>query len=166
MSRRFLLPALLPVLLSVLLAGASGCRQIQDSSLRFGKDLFVTATGPINLPVAAVRDTYGFVQGEDVLPQGILFTPILFVNLVKHALVVVVHPLDAALYPFYLPLGLKPMHIYTIDRFPYTTAPYVDQFFAEPIDTLDRQVSEADERARRGDAGSKEEPPKDFFDVP
>ena len=152
------------ILASILLACVAGCHRVRDSSLRFSKDIFVVVTSVGNAPVAAVKDTYEYVEGDSFGVQLLLFPVLWPVSFLKHGLVVCVHLVDAAVYPFYLPLGLKPMHMYTIDDFPYSKSPNIDKFFLDPIGILDRALEDKN-RELSNPRVDPEEVKEDFFDV-
>jgi predicted small secreted protein len=81
----------------------SGC----GASLRFTKDVYITAISPVMVPMAATGDAY---RGATDIREGyqsgawteIVAFPVLFVwHAVKHTCFVGVHFVDAFFYPFY-----------------------------------------------------------------
>ena len=152
------------ILVSLLLASAVSCRQVEQSSLRFSKDIFVVATAPANLPVAAVRDTYKWAGEDEWLVGSALFIPVLAINLLKHSFVVLTYAVDAPFYPIYMPLGLRPMRIYTIDDFPYTTDPGFEDLINSPFTRVSEELDEREQEARRRAAADNDEERRDFFD--
>ncbi len=110
--------------LSVLI-GSIGCQHVKHASLRFGKDLFVVATSPVHIPVAAVNESYLALEDEEYNAVW-LFPLLVLPNLVKHTLVTGVYAIDTVFYPFNLPFGKKPINLYTVDNFPYTQLPLID----------------------------------------
>ena len=99
------------------LASLAGCSSMRTSTCRFAKDVAVVATSPAQIACGSVLDALTYHDDKSV---SAAFSPALAPMMaVKHAYFTVVHAVDAIWYPIYLPLGLEPLRLYEMDRFPW-----------------------------------------------
>ncbi len=107
--------------LCIVLLAACGCANMATSTSRFGKDLCVVAASPAQIPCGAVEDALTYSDDSSV---SVSFSPVTVpLMAVKHAYFTMLYALDMVWYPIYLPLGLEPMNLYEMRRFPWRTHP-------------------------------------------
>lgn len=95
-----------------------GCSNISRGSARVFEDAAVVVLAPVQVPVGTLYNTYQSIVAQP--STGILASPlILTTHLLKHAYATAACAFDLTLAPFHLALGSEPMHIYSLNGFPF-----------------------------------------------
>ena len=105
--------------LGLLILALPGCARMATSTSRFGKDVAVVVTSPAEILCGGVEDALTYRDDRSV---NAAFSPVLVpVMMGKHVYFTLVYAIDTVWYPIYLPLGLEPIDLYQMTRFPWKT---------------------------------------------
>ncbi len=113
------------------LAACLGCANVRTSAGRLAKDVCVVLASPAQIPCGAVRDGLAYSSDHSV---DVSFSPVVVpLMAVKHLYFTAIYALDILWSPAYLPLGLPPIELYEVDRFPWKTHAEGHQWIYEEL---------------------------------